>query len=239
MKIIITENQLKKIITEQLKQKTLNESFLSNILSDLGSWAKKIVDKFKGKTPSKKELDKEIERAAKSGDYKKPSRDKIVGTDLGSCKKYKEKGGLSAFSNFVKIDKSNSNFTVNYKGPSSGKDICHASNGKDTLHQIFSLLICEINPYLYDEMLKPNINKITVNVSKKTKQEYSLSIDVPLEKSDIVYQLNRRGGWGHKDGKDIMSRECEKNLNCEGPKTYVFKIEGLNDITEYFISYSI
>jgi hypothetical protein len=240
MKIKMNENQFRKIIFSELKkQQNINEGF-GDVIKSLGSYIQKIINKFKGKNPSKEEIEKEIEIVKKDGlEYQKPSRDKIVGTDWDSCRRYKNKGGLSNFSKYLKIDKNSSRFQLTYEGPASGIDICHASGGSDTLHQAFNVLVCEINPYLYDNMLKPNIQKVEFEIYKKEKN-YKLVITVPLEKAEKVFQLNRRGGWGHKDGKSTMENECKKNSDCEGPKTYTIRVpETSKDITEYFISYSI
>ena len=73
---------------------------------------------------------------------------KIVGSTWKSCMSYNSKGGSNFYSDNIDINQSPSSFEISYSGPSSGLSIAHASGGKDTLHQLYNVLICEINPFL-------------------------------------------------------------------------------------------
>ena len=49
----------------------------------------------------------------------------------------------------VTIQKSSTMFQLEYVGPSTGISLAHAKGGRgDTLHQLFNIVICEINPWL-------------------------------------------------------------------------------------------
>jgi hypothetical protein len=186
----------------------------------------------------------------KSKDVNKPTPTKkdtyvgpkgVLGSEWKSCKAWRSKGGLSSWSDNVNVDKSSSQFKISYNGPSSGLSIAHAANGKDTIHQLYNILICELNPFLYEGNMKPNINNIKTESGKSGKNS-TLTITVPLEHSDDTYQLDRRGGWGHDPGSSKMANKCSeiksKGGKCFGPVKNVVQAR-FGKITEYFITYTI
>ena len=165
----------------------------------------------------------------------------VVGSQWKSCQAWKSKGGLSFWSNNIKVEKSPSQFKISYQGPSSGLSIAHAANGKDTIHQLFNVLICELNPFLAEGKMKPNITSIKTEGGKNDKGS-TLTITVPLEKSDETYQIDRRGGWGHDPGASKMDAKC-KEINSKGGKCFG-PVKNITDakfgkITEYFITHTI
>lgn len=165
----------------------------------------------------------------------------VVGSSWKSCNAWKSKGGVSGWSDKISIDKSSSQFKVSYKGPSSGLSIAHAANGGDTIHQLYNVLICEINPFLSQGKMKPNIDGIRTEGGKNGKDS-TLSITVPIEKSDETYQLDRRGGWGHDPGASKMTGKCNeiksKGGKCFGPVKNILQAP-FGKITEYFVTHTI
>jgi hypothetical protein len=165
----------------------------------------------------------------------------VVGSGWKSCKSWRNKGGIGFWRKNFDIDESSDKFVIRYKGPSSGLSIAHAANGGDTIHQVYNVLICEINPFLAKNKLKPLINEIQINGSKEGKLS-KLTISVPLEDSDKTYQLDRRGGWNHDPGPSKMSQKCKsvnsKGGECEGPIKNIVQ-GGFGKITEYFITHTI
>jgi hypothetical protein len=170
-----------------------------------------------------------------------PTNKDIVGSEWKSCKAWYGKGGLSKWGDKVKVQKSSSGFLVSYSGPASGIAIAHAHNGGDTVHQLFNILICEINPFLFKGGLKPDIEGIRFKTGSSGGNS-KLEILVPLKSTDGTYQLDRRGGWGHDPGPGKMSRKCssvnKQDKECIGPVTKV--VQGpFGKITEYFITHEI
>jgi hypothetical protein len=165
----------------------------------------------------------------------------VLGSGWKSCKAWRSKGGLAGWSENVDVEKSSSQFKITYKGPSSGLSIAHSANGKDTIHQLYNILICELNPFLYEGNMKPNIDNIRTESGKSGKNSM-LSIIVPLEHTDETYQLDRRGGWGHDPGSSKMASKCteikSKGGKCFGPVKNVVQAR-FGKITEYFITYTI
>jgi hypothetical protein len=101
---------------------------------------------------------------------------------------------------YVGTEISTSQFQLIYVGPSTGLSLAHAKGGSgDTLHQLFNVLICEINPWLANNKIRPNVAGITTECIAR-EAEYELIIQVPLETSDRTWQMNHRGGWGHDPG---------------------------------------
>ena len=99
----------------------------------------------------------------------------------------------------IEVNASNSAFTITYQGPASGVHVAHANGSSgDTLHQLFNVIIFELNPYLANKKLKPNLRSITTKCtkSKRVKNTYTLTIRIPLNKSNTAWQINHRGGWG-------------------------------------------
>ena len=166
------------------------------------------------------------------------NNNEITGDNWVSCKNYKNYDR-----NNIKIVKSKNSFYLNYMGPISGVSIAHAKNGKgDTIHQIYNVLICEINPFLSKGNMKPDINKIIIESNEQPNKDYTLTITVPLEDCDETYQLDRRGGWGHNPGNTLMDSKCKdinsKGGECFGPVQNVLNAS-FGKITEYFITYQI
>jgi len=166
---------------------------------------------------------------------------KIVGSGWKSCSAWKSKGGLSGWGDKIKVNKSPSQFKITYKGPSSGLSIAHAANGKDTIHQLYNVLICEINPFLGQGNMKPKIDSITTEGGKDGENS-TLSITVPIESSEETYQLDRRGGWGHDPGGSNMKSKCDeiksKGGKCFGPVKNIVQAR-FGKITEYLITHTI
>jgi len=167
--------------------------------------------------------------------------DKIVGNSWRSCNAFSQSGGLNKWGDKFNVSATQNGFSITYKGPSSGLSIAHASKGGDTIHQTYNVLICLINPYLAQGNLKPDISNIKVN-GKGSGKNSELNIFVPFIKTDGVYQLDRRGGWGHDPGPSKMSNKCKKvngsNKICEGPVKNVAQ-GTFGKITEYFITHEI
>jgi hypothetical protein len=168
-------------------------------------------------------------------------KSKIVGSSWKSCSAYRSNGGLSKWSDKILIDKSPSKFEITYKGPSSGLSIAHATGGKDTIHQLYNVIICELNPYLSKGGIKPIINRITTK-SKSKKNTHLLRVTIPLESESGTWQIDRRGGWNHDPGSSKMDNKCKKvessGGKCEGPVTDVAEGD-FGKITEYFITHTI
>jgi len=180
------------------------------------------------KTPEEK-----INNAVNPGDF--------VGSKWNSCKAWNSKGGVSGFGDKIKIDKGSSQFKISYKGPSSGLSIAHAAGGGDTIHQIYNVLICELNPFLIKGGMKPNIDGIKTEGGTEGKNA-TISITVPIEHSDETYQIDRRGGWNHDPGSSKMANKCSKIKSkggeCFGPVKNVLQAP-YGKITEYFITHTI
>lgn len=129
----------------------------------------------------------------------------------------------------ITINKTNNLFSINYEGAASGFLLKHGKGGKDdTIHQLLNVLTAEINPYLKENGLKPDIKSIKMNMSGK-----KLSISVPLIKtgnSNTYYVLDRRGGLGHAgDYSDL-----EKYRGNEGYEEVVHKS---GNLTEKFVTF--
>ena len=166
----------------------------------------------------------------------------VVGSKWKSCNAWRNAGGLSKWGDKIKINKNSNEFKISYSGPSSGLSIAHAANGGDTIHQLYNVLICEINPFLAQGKMKPLIDNISTQGGKDSNGNSTLSITVPLEKSDETYQLDRRGGWGHDPGDSKMKEKCNevnsKGGKCIGPVRNVMNAN-FGKITEYFITHTI
>ena len=170
------------------------------------------------------------------------SDSKVVGSQWRSCNAWKSSGGLNKWKDRIKVEKGPSQFKISYSGPSSGLSIAHAANGKDTIHQLYNVLICELNPFLAEGKMKPKIDSITTQSGKNSDGTSNLSITVPIEKSDETYQIDRRGGWGHDPGDTQMKNKCSeivsKGGKCFGPVRNVVDSR-IGKITEYFITHTI
>ena len=211
---------------------------LNDLLDDkLQGWLGCKKTPLEGKKESLGGLDPNAPKAT-SGTQNISSSD-IVGSDWRSCKAWFGKGGLAKWGDKIKIEKNTSGFLISYDGPASGLSIAHAMNGGDTIHQLYNVLICEINPFLAQGKMKPNLDGITFQTGKNGKNSM-LSIFVPFTSTEGVWQLDRRGGWGHDPGGGKMSRKCSKltkeGKECIGPVTKV--VNGpFGKITEYFITH--
>lgn len=198
-------------------------------------------DKIKGWLGCKKTI-KSSEMQNKEGIVKQPSQinsSDIVGSSWRSCKSWASKGGLTKWGDKVNISASKNQFEISYQGPSSGLSIAHAKGGGDTIHQVYNILVCELNPYLAQGGMKPDINGITINGGKSVKGA-TLTIKVPLVDAQGVYQIDRRGGWNHNPGPTKMALKCKKLTQegkiCEGPVTKVVTAP-FGKITEYFVTH--
>lgn len=198
-------------------------------------------DKIKGWLGCKKTI-KSSEIQNKEGIVKQPSQinsSDIVGSSWKSCKAWASKGGLTKWGDKVNISASKNQFEISYQGPSSGLSMAHAKGGGDTIHQVYNILICELNPYLAQGGMKPDINGITINGGKSVKGA-TLTIKVPLVDAQGVYQIDRRGGWNHNPGPTKMALKCKKLTQegkiCEGPVTKVVTAP-FGKITEYFVTH--
>lgn len=198
-------------------------------------------DKIKGWLGCKKTI-KSSEIQNKEGIVKQPSQinsSDIVGSSWKSCKAWASKGGLTKWGDKVNISASKNQFEISYQGPSSGLSMAHAKGGGDTIHQVYNILVCELNPYLAQGGMKPDINGITINGGKSVKGA-TLTIKVPLVDAQGVYQIDRRGGWNHNPGPTKMALKCKKLTQegkiCEGPVTKVVTAP-FGKITEYFVTH--
>jgi hypothetical protein len=58
-----------------------------------------------------------------------------------------------------------------------------------------------------------------------------------------IWQIDRRGGWGHTGGESVIKSKSEKlkkaGVDIEGPVTVISDTFGGSKITEYFITYVI
>ena len=134
-------------------------------------------------------------------------------------------------------------FKITWKGKYSGLSLATPGSEGDTVHQLFNVLLCELNPYLFNTGKKPNINNISAVETIQNKQKTVL-INVPLEDGDgKIWQIDRRGGWGHTGGESVIKSKSEKlkkaGVDIEGPVTVISDTFGGSKITEYFITYVI
>jgi hypothetical protein len=131
----------------------------------------------------------------------------------------------------IKIQKSDTQFTISYKGASTGFLLKHANGGKnDTIHQLLNVLTLELNPHLKQYKLKPVIKDIRMDMKSN-----SLVVTVPLIKSPTgkAFFINRRGGWGH-NGDTSGLNEYKTKPNYEGLSTHKS-----GSLTEHFITFEL
>jgi hypothetical protein len=169
-------------------------------------------------------------------------KDKIVGSSWGACSKYKSKKGDPYVQDNLRVSFGN-NFEIMWKGKYSGLPLATPGSEGDTVHQLFNVLLCELNPYLFNTGKKPNINNILAVETIQNKQKTVL-INVQLEDGDgKIWQIDRRGGWGHTGGESVIKSKSEKlkkaGVDIEGPVTVISDTFGGSKITEYFITYVI
>lgn len=167
-----------------------------------------------------------------------------VGASWSSCKSWLSSGRSSYWNGSdgkpkISININDTGMQLSYTGPGTGYAIAHASNSKgDSLHQSFNVIIAEANPYLLKGKLKPNVFNIKTRCVKN-KNIYTMDISIPFIKvSQGIYQLNRRGGWGHDPGANAISSTVGDVSNLEGPAKVVVNT-GDSKITEYFVTYTI
>jgi len=226
--IKLTETDLRRIVKKVLKEET--ESFRDgnfNPLSNLPTYDfnNSVLD-----------MDNDL---PDNMEVSKKNNNPITGIGWRSCK-YWNGGNNIKYGNMFNFTKTPNLIEVEYSGPSKGISIAHANNSEgDTIHQVFNVLICEMNPYLSSINAKPDINNIYFTTGKNG-NDYKLKISIPLENSDKPYQLNRRGGWGHtsSDGKREMENTCKNKTGCYGPITHVAN-GPFGKITEHFITYPL
>lgn len=137
----------------------------------------------------------------------------------------------------ITVTKTTTAFKLKYIGPASGISIAHANGDSgDTLHQLFNVLICEINPWLAGRTLKPQIEDIITSCDGKKGGTYTFIMYIPLIASKSSWQLNHRGSWSGSDpgGAAVMANSP---AGAEGPARNVTSIPGYSDITTYFATY--
>jgi len=167
-----------------------------------------------------------------------------AGYNWTACKSWRNAGGSSHWNGEdgrpkITTKVNDAGFHLKYEGRGSGFAIAHANNSKgDSLHQAFTVVMCECNPYLMKGGLKPNIQNIETNCSVDS-GIYNLNIWIPFLKTEDakIYQVARRGGWGHTGGKSDLPKPGSLS-DYEGPVTIV-TTTGNSKITEYFISFSL
>ena len=214
----------------------LNEQEFGSLINNILSMALKGDNQVKGDETTTDSTTSNPQQSISSSDSK------VVGSQWKSCNAWKSSGGLNKWKDRIKVEKGSSQFKISYSGPSSGLSIAHAANGKDTIHQLYNVLICELNPFLAQGKMKPKIDGITTQSGKNSDGTSNLSITVPIEKSDETYQIDRRGGWGHDPGDSQMKNKCSeivsKGGKCFGPVKNVVDSR-IGKITEYFITHTI
>ena len=142
----------------------------------------------------------------------------------------------------IEVNASNSAFTITYQGPASGVHVAHANGSSgDTLHQLFNVIIFELNPYLANKKLKPNLRSITTKCtkSKRVKNTYTLTIRIPLNKSNTAWQINHRGGWGHDPGQDAVINNSPAWLKPADVYAEVTAVPQGENITTHFATYTL
>jgi hypothetical protein len=139
----------------------------------------------------------------------------------------------------VRVIKTNTMFMLQYKGPASGVAMSHAARSKgDTLHQLWNVLICELNPQLMANQLKPQIDSITTSC-EKVESDYVYTIQVPLVADSEAWQINHRGGWGHDPGPGAVTAVAPKSPKLEGPVRYTDAVPNSNAINTYVVTYPL
>ncbi len=147
----------------------------------------------------------------------------------------------------IKIQKSETLFTITYKGAGSGFILKYAASHDvstpkglaiargDTLHQLLNVLTFELNPHLKQYKLKPVIKDIKMEMKSN-----SLVVSVPLIKSPTskAFFINRRGGWGHDplkpSGKIKALDDYRTKPHFEGLATHK-----TGSLTEHFVTFEL
>lgn len=139
---------------------------------------------------------------------------------------------------YIGIDFSVTQFELLYIGPGTGISLAHAKGGSgDTLHQLFNVLICEMNPRLASSNMKPDLQGIQTSC-KRDGSNYELIIRVPLEESDRAWQINHRGGWGHDPGVGAVKSVSPNTPELE-TYTEITTIPSNGKITTHFATYPL
>ena len=140
----------------------------------------------------------------------------------------------------VILRKSMSGFMVEYEGPGSGVAMSHAKqSGGDTLHQLFNVMVCELNPYLMAHSLKPVLDQFQSTCTVE-ENRYTFTIQVPLEAAEEPWQINHRGSWSKSDpGESRVKSETPNSKRREGPVRHVSTIPGSNSIYTYLVTYPL
>ncbi len=168
-----------------------------------------------------------------------------IGSGWNACKRWKSSGGTSYWNGEdgrpeIFIEYANNEFLFAYTGK-NGYVIATPENQTDSLHQLFNIILCEMNPILIKGGLKPDIKSITANCTYfKEERVYDLNVSIPLIEVDanLKYQIDRRGGWGHTGGKSDLPKAATRK-NYEGPHTVVINDGNGRNITEYFVTYTV
>jgi len=128
----------------------------------------------------------------------------------------------------IKIDRRKDLFTISYKGPASGFLLKHGKGGKgDTIHQLLNVLTAELNPYLKENKLKPEIQRIKMDMGGNR-----LSVSVPLVPAPggEPYGIDRRGGLGHPGDYSGL-------VKYKSNKGYEEAIHKSANLTEKFVTF--
>jgi hypothetical protein len=153
--------------------------------------------------------------------------------DCANCDCWTEKGKESYWNGEngvpkITISKSETNFTIDFTGKASGRLLKHGKCGKnDTMHQLCNVLTLEINTYLKDNNLKPEVKDITI---EKTSNYFKISVPLTNGEDGYYYKLHRRGGMGHAGNYS----DLEQFKNKDG---YEEAIKTGGNVTEKFITY--
>lgn len=142
----------------------------------------------------------------------------------------------------ISIDTNSSGCMITYQGPGTGVHVAHADGlSGDTLHQLFNVVLFELNPYLANNKLKPNLTGITTECIKSSsvKKVYTLTIYIPLTKAKTAWQINHRGGWGHDPGQDAVIKKSPAWLKPKDVYTEVTIIPEGGKITTHFATYTL
>ena len=131
-------------------------------------------------------------------------------------------------------------FSVTYRGPGSGLSISHGKGGSgDTLHQVFNIVVCELNPRIHNLGVRP-INRSITSDCTRVGDEYMLRVTVPLAPSDRSWNLTHRGSWGGDPGESVISGvPGYRDPHRDGPARHVTEVPGGNSIYTYFLTYPV
>ena len=139
----------------------------------------------------------------------------------------------------VTIQKAPILFQLEYVGPSTGISLAHAKGGRgDTLHQLFNILICEMNPWLKDMQSKPRLQDIVTRCTKDG-EYYIFLIQVPLEPSDRAWQINHRGSWGGVPSINLIKSATPNVPQRELHTDTTLIPDGGGTITTHFATYPL